>query len=117
MASLVVRLDPACLHDANLDLRYDIPTLLEKKSEGIVRDDGYDYEPETEAMHIYLWTSDLERALPYVIDLLQNERLFGNDLAAAATVGVCDLDAEVAEEYRIVFPSDWDGVIKALGFA
>lgn len=112
MPSIVIRLDPELLDDANLCLRYRIPDLIAERSSGLVASDGYDYEEETDAMQIYLKAADLDAALPFVIDFLKTEHLYGNNLATAATVGVSDVDAVDTTEFRAVFPESASGVIR-----
>ena len=118
MPSIVIRLDPTLLTDPNLDLRYAIPDKLEERTGGLVKDGGYDYEfgPDDqisgqEAMQIYLETDDLETAFPAVVAFLETSHLFGNDLAAAATMGVAEEAAGEATTYSIRYPPGRDGVI------
>ena len=49
-AAYVLRLLPETLQNPDVDLRYVVPTALEQHSGGAIRDDAYDYEPETSAM-------------------------------------------------------------------
>ena len=70
MQSLVIRIDPKLLTNADLDLRYEIPDRLSRLSEKTIKDAGYDFEPGTDAMHIYLSVEDANAAIPLVIRLL-----------------------------------------------
>ncbi len=117
MPSIVIRLDPAKLDNPDLDLRYDIPDLLAQRSDGVISDDGYDYEVEGGAMHIYLATTDNTRALPFVLTLLLEDRLHGNRLADAATVAVSDVPAVDALEFRVVYPAGNNEVIRPIRHA
>src|SRR5262245_19287443 len=110
MPSVVIRLDPARLTDPDIEMRYEIPDMLAERSGGLVESEGYDYEPEG-AMQIYLDTADVGRAVPYVIALLENERLHGNHLARAAQVGICEAYTAEALEFQIVYPQGVHGVI------
>ena len=107
----MIRLDPAKLLDADLDLRYEIPDQLSARLPGLIVGDGYDYEHDGHAMHIYLRTPDLDRALPQVTLFLETERLRGNDLSQAAQVGICLEDSSRVEEFEIVYPPGLTGVI------
>lgn len=111
MASIVIRLDPAKLENPDADLRYEIPDRLARRSGGLIRDDGYDYESNEDVMQIYLKTADLALALPQVVAFLETERLHGNQLALAAQVGISESDASAAAEFRVVFPPGASGVI------
>jgi hypothetical protein len=110
MPSLVIRLDPAKLARATADVRYEIPARLAARSHGLIQEDGYDYEPG-DAMQIYLRTSDLARALPMVVALLENERFDGELLTPAAEVGVSDVEAIDTKAFRVVFPAAATGFI------
>ena len=50
MNSLVLTLDPKKLRNPDLDLRYVVPDLLTVRSNGNVRDNGYDYEEATKPL-------------------------------------------------------------------
>jgi hypothetical protein len=96
---------------ADLDLRYDIPDLLAKRAPGLIADDGYDYETDGSAMHIYLETSDNAKALPFIITLLENDRMCGNHLADAAMVGVSERAAVDSTEFNVVYPPADSGTV------
>ena len=111
MASIVIRLDPEKLEHSDLDLRYEIPDHLARRSAGLIKDDGYDYESHGNAMQIYLQTPDLGSAVPQVISFLETEPLHGNLLAHAAQVGISESDASATSEFRVVYPPGTSGVI------
>ena len=111
MPSIVIRLDPSRLQDPDLDLRYEIPDLLVTRSGGLIKDDGYDYEPEGNALRIYLRTPDLNSAVRQVITFLEKEHLHGNHLADAAQVGISEAAASARQEYRVVYPPKTSGSI------
>jgi hypothetical protein len=111
MPSIVIRLDPEKLQNPNLDLRYDIPDLLAERSAGLIKEDGYDYEPHGDAMQIYLSTSDLNSAVPRVVAFLETEHLYGNHLAHGAQVGISEADGSDAREFRVVYPPGASGLI------
>ena len=111
MPSIVIRLDPGKLANPDADLRYEVPDLLAARSDGVLADDGYDYETDGDAMQIYLRTADIERGLAMVIEFVEAERLHGNDLTAAVTVGISDEPGPVATAFRIVYPRGIVGTI------
>jgi hypothetical protein len=110
MPSLVIRLDPSKLSRATADVRYEIPARLSARAPDLFEEDGYDYEPN-DAMQIYLRTSDLSRALPVVLALLETEPFDKEILAAAAQVGVSDAEAIDTTAFRVVYPSTATGTI------
>lgn len=111
MPSMVIRLDPEKLDNADLDLRYEIPDLIAERSARLIMDDGYDYEPHGKAMLIYIRTPDLNSAVRQIIAFLENEHLHGNHLADAAQIGINEADASATREYRVVYPPGASGVI------
>jgi len=118
LPTIVIRLDPALLADPDLDLRYEIPRRLESAAAGLLQDSGYDYEFDGdvtgfEAMQIYLATTDAAAALPFVVALLEGEKLFGNDLTKAAIVGISEAPPDVAIEFAVVYPPGGSGRIRA----
>jgi hypothetical protein len=92
MYSIVIKLDPHRLANPNLDLRYVLPDFLEKRSGGLVHDDGYDYGEKTAAMFVYLTTEHLTEALPIIIDVVENGEVMGNRLKDAVIVAVGEYD-------------------------
>jgi hypothetical protein len=113
MASIVIRLDPGLLKNPDADLRYEIPDLISERSGGLVEASGYDYEPDGNAMQIYLETSDIRSAIELIIQFLENEHLHGNDLSRGAQIGVNESESPVATEFTIVYPPGSSGVVLA----
>lgn len=109
MATLVIRIDPEALEDPDLDIRYEIPDLLEQRSGGLLTDRGYTHDWDTDALLLFLATNDIASALPHVIALLENDRLHGNDLAKASLIGTSPRELEDVEELAVVYPpgSQW----------
>lgn len=88
-----------------------MPDRLIEMSNGILRSIGYDYEDGTDAMLLYLATSDLAAAIPFVIELLESVVVCGNRLANAARVGTSpDDNAASAAAFRIVYPAPEQGL-------
>ena len=112
MATIVIRIDPEALDDPDLDLRYEIPDLLEQRSGGQLSDRGYTHESDTDALLLFLAASDLSTALPHVITLLENDRLHGNDLATAALVGTSPHELHEVEELAVAYPPASRAVIR-----
>jgi hypothetical protein len=94
------------MENPDTDLRYVVPNRLAEVSSGILTDSGFDYEEGTDAMLIYLSTENLDAALPFVIELLENEMIYENRLADSATVGTSPLDeAERPADFAVVYPN------------
>ena len=105
MQSIVIRIDPKLLVNAEADLRYDIPDRLSVTSSGSIRDNGFDYEPDTNAMHIYLATEDAQAALPLVIDLIESNTLNESNLPRAVRIGVSNRGVAESSAYEVVYPT------------
>lgn len=90
MKHLVLTLDPEKLQNPDLDLRYVIPDLLSARSDGNIKDNGYDYEnqenPNSPLLAIFLTATDLPAALTTIGQLVLNEEVLGNDLSSAAVL-------------------------------
>lgn len=105
MPSVLIRLDPRRMENPDTDLRYVVPDRLAEVSSGILTDSGYDYEEGTDAMLIYLSTDNLDAALPFVIELLENKIVHQNRLALSAKVGTSPLDqTERPADFTVVYP-------------
>lgn len=105
MPSILIRLDPRHLVNPDTDLRYIVPDRLAEVSNGLLADSGCDYEEITNAMLLYLSTTNLDAALPFVIEVLENEMIYGNRLADSAKVGASPLDqAERPADFTIIYP-------------
>lgn len=105
MPSVLIRLDPRRMENPDTDLRYVVPDRLAEVSSGLLMDSGYDYEEGSDAMLIYLSTDNLDAALPFVIELLENEMIHENRLADSAKVGTSLLDqTERPADFTVVYP-------------
>ena len=115
MQSIVIRIDPNPLVNADLDLRYEIPDRLAVASSGSIRDSGYGFEPETDAMHIYLSVNDAEKALAVIVGLLESQSLGEPNLLEATQVGLSSQSVTESSRYRIASPPQCSGTIHAVG--
>lgn len=89
MTSLVIILDPAKLEHPDLDLRYAIPDLLHKLSEGNIEDNGYDYEEwegQEPLLAIFLKVKNLEFAVETIRETFWSQRILENDVSKCATL-------------------------------
>jgi hypothetical protein len=103
MYSIVIKIDPDKLLDPNLDMRYVLPDLIAERSGNFIQDDGYDYASQSDAMLVYLTTGDLQKALPMVIDVIENATVLGNCLKNAVIVA-----AGVYDNYVVIYPPNYE---------
>lgn len=106
MPSVLIRLDPRHMVNPDTDLRYIVSDRLAEVSNDLLVDSGYEYEETTNAMLIYLSTANLDAALPFVIEVLENEMIYENRLADSARVGSSPHDqSERPADFTIIYPS------------
>jgi hypothetical protein len=106
MPTIAIRLDPTKLDNPDLDIRYVLPDRLASESDGLLRDDGYDYAGHRPPyLILYQLAADATVGLNRVIRLIQSERILGNDLRPAAVVALREPDGR----YRVEYPPDFTG--------
>ena len=71
MQFIVICLDPERLANPDADLRYLLPARIEQASGGLVREDAFDYGPESNFMYLFLRCDQPELGLPYVLEHLE----------------------------------------------
>jgi hypothetical protein len=101
--TIVLRIDPEQLDNPDADLRYKLTDLLTERSAAIT-DDGYDYVGEQPLLVLFLKASKLEAALACVLDVVENERVLGNDLQRAVVVAVRSRNRD-----KVVYPPGFAG--------
>lgn len=109
MQTIIVLLNPDKLANPDLDLRYIIPDRIEKVSDGLIQDDGYDYvdAPEGQSgplLGIWLRTESASENWPVLVKLFEEEKFMGNDLSVSAEILISENDAEAVENCTLVFP-------------
>lgn len=110
MPSLLVRLDARLLSNPDLDLRYALTDRLSELSNGLLRDNGFDYEEGTDAMLIFMEVNDLAAVVATVINALENEEILGNRLATAARAGTSSKDeTDVLSDFVVIYPMNEAG--------
>lgn len=110
MPEIAIRLDPDCLANPDLDLRYALPQHLEAATQGRVRDDAYDYD-SSNRMIVFLQCSDIAAGLPLVLDALRSIEIHGNRFRDAV-VAVAETDhCSDLKQFRVVFPPDLTGTL------
>lgn len=105
MESIVIKIDPDKLINPDLDIRYLLPDMLIAQSNGIIEDAGYDYASDESTLLLFFKVHNLAQAIACIREIVANQTLLGNSLAAAATVAVRHNDS-----YEVVYPEQFDGV-------
>jgi hypothetical protein len=109
--AVVLRLDPAAIEDADLNIRWDIEKgLRATHPEVLFVDDGYGFARSSDAMLLSYATHEPERLVEALVAVLAS-RLSAAELAAAVMIAICPRDAqlEASEEFvncRVVYPPD-----------
>ena len=85
MPTITVLLDSRQLENPDLDLRYAIPELLSDRSDGLIRDGGYDYETD-HVLALYLQVDDAEAATELIEMVLREVVILNNHLAGRFTL-------------------------------
>ena len=112
--TVVLRLDPAAMEESDIDIRWDIEKMLKQMHPDVpFFDDGYGFARHSDAMLLTYATSQPDRLVAALVDLLTNRAIGGNRLAGAAMVAVAarkpvEAGQEFAE-HRVVFPADEAG--------
>src|ERR1700722_13774193 len=99
-SSIVLRLDPQLLDNPDADIRYMLPDLLAERSGGQICDNGYDYVGKQNFLMLFLLATAVQSALTCITDVLDNERVLGNDLLKSVTVAL-----ERGSDYEVFFPA------------
>jgi hypothetical protein len=98
--TIILELDPAKLKNPDLDLRYVLPDILVEKSAGLLSDGGYDYS-ESKHLLLFLKTTDPDRGLTCVLDVIQHQIVLENHLAEATSIFLDDASGSLP---KLVFP-------------
>lgn len=105
MQTIVIKLYPEKLQNADLDLRYAIPDRIAEISNGTIQDNGYDYL-ENNALGIWLAAESAQAAVPLLVTLFREEPMRGNDLSQSAEIYISEQESDDLENCRQVFPCD-----------
>lgn len=103
MQTIIIRLFPEKLENADLDLRYYIPERIEEITDGVVQDNGYDYLEEN-ALALWMQTENAASAYPEIVKLFREETFMGNDLSLSAELYISEKDTDELENCRLVYP-------------
>lgn len=109
MQTIIIVLDPAKLENPDLDLRYRIPDRIDEVSNGLIKDNGYDYIYTEEGtsgplLGIWLKTEKAGDHWPIITKLFQEEKFMENDLFLSAQIYISENENETLENCDFVFP-------------
>lgn len=105
METIVIKLNPELLENADLDLRYIVPDRIEELSNKKIMDNGYDYlEDKSNSMGIWMKTESAEQNYPIIIDIFKKEMFFENDLSKSAEIYISKVDCDEFENCKKVYP-------------
>jgi hypothetical protein len=106
---VVVRLDPAAMDQPDLQIRFDLEKMLQEAHPDLsFYDDGYGFARSSDAMMLTYATSQPDRLVQALVDLVTNNTVSGNQLATAAMIAVAPRkDVEAGSEFagcKVVYP-------------
>ncbi len=90
MTEIIIQLHPGRLSNPDLDIRYRLPSELEKLAEGdlLIEDDGYDYSDDGQSLDIFLKVSDSKLFWEKAREFLETTKILENNILSAAIVKV-----------------------------
>lgn len=103
MQTIIIVLDPEKMNNPDLDIRYVLPDRIEEYSNGLIRDNGYDYL-ENDELAIWLETDDAKNNVEKVIQLITSELILENDLSKVADIFISEDEAAELEGCCKVYP-------------
>ena len=84
--NIVITLDPQLLDNPDADLRYILPDYIQEKTEGALKDDGYDYG-EGDVMQIFMSVRDgIEDPVSIAKTAISGIELLGNRIDRAVQI-------------------------------
>jgi hypothetical protein len=104
MPTVALRLDPRELVNPDLDIRYALPDLLIEQSGGVLSDDGYDYVGDAPYLLVFLKTSNIEKRIAYVLNMIETCQVLDNDLKGSIVVAL-----DEGQGYEIIYPAGFQG--------
>ena len=102
MQTIIIVLDSNKMENPDLDIRYLLPDRIEEFTNGLARDNGYDYLDDAR-LGIWLETEDAEVCASKIIELIKAEKIIDNDLSRSAEIFVSEEDCAEIEKCRKVY--------------
>lgn len=109
MGTIAIKINPAKLENADLDLRYLIPDRIEEVTKGKVQDDGYDYSSDdTNSIIVFMSSENPEEDVITVLEILKNEKFLDNDIYKSSIIAITNGEAKDAKGYKVIHPNNYD---------
>ena len=101
MGNIAIRLNPQKLTNPDLDIRYALPDLVNEHTGSRIRDDGYDYDTESDnTLIVYLSCARPILDVEEVISILRDHEVCGNKVLDSVVIGISD----DSRNFQIVHP-------------
>lgn len=105
MQTIIITLDPGKMDNPDLDIRNLLPDRIDEYTEGVVKDNGFDYL-DNDIMGLWMETEDAAGNVEKVIQLIESEEILENDLTKAANVYISEEDCAELEQCKKVYPAN-----------
>ena len=103
MQTIIITLNASQMSNPDLDIRYLLPQRIEEYSNGVIKDNGYDYISDNE-LGIWLSAEHAEEAAEMIVDLISGEHILGNDLTVCCCIYISPAEDAEPSDCRQVFP-------------
>lgn len=103
MQTIIIVLDAEKMTNPDLDIRYTLPERIEEYTNEQVKDNGYDYISRSK-LGLWLQTDNSAEFADKIIQLINTEKFFANDLSIAAEIYISDEECAEVENCRKIFP-------------
>ncbi|MBP3421392.1 MAG: hypothetical protein J6K37_03900 [Lachnospiraceae bacterium] len=103
MQTIIIVLDSKKMSNPDLDIRYVLPDRIEEYSNGLIKDNGYDYLSNNE-LGLWLETDDAKNNVEKVIQLITTEIILENDLSKIADIFISEDESAELECCCKIYP-------------
>ena len=113
MQTIIIVLDSKKMSNPDLDIRYVLPDRIEEYSNGLIKDNGYDYLSNNE-LGLWLETDDAKNNVEKVIQLITTEIILENDLSKIADIFISEDESAELECCCKIYPIQvnfWSGFL------
>lgn len=103
MQTIIIVLDSKKMSNPDLDIRYVLPDRIEEYTNGLIRDNGYDYLSDNK-LGLWLETDDAKNNVGKVIQLITTEIILENDLSKTVDIFMSEDESADFESCCKVYP-------------
>ncbi len=103
MQTIIIKLNAGLLENPDTDLCYLLPERIEKFTNHLVSDNGYEYISSSE-LGIWLETEHAEEMAHKIAELIQKEKFCQNDLSLSAEIYISLQECAGLECSRKIYP-------------